>query len=178
MFNSLRIYAVTCIGNNGEIGLNGRLPWINNDDLREATRRDLQMFRLATSNCLLIAGRITHDTLEPIISRHPYGRVITNLKTPEDLEIFFLVLRQADPDQFERLTKNPIWIIGGMQAYAGWARYTKKVFVSTMNYEDKADTYFPFKAFPHLKSEDYCSLNHFTARKLYIDTLAKEWEIH
>lgn len=172
-----RIYAITCVGSKGEIGLNNALPWQGQPEYKSAMTFDLRWFQTATANGLLISGHNTFRSMHKAIECIPLGRTLLQVDLIDDLEKFVKITKLANPGQYKRIMDNVIWIVGGAKTYTKWAPYTKKVFINTIPYVGEADTFFPFTSFPHLKVEDYCSLNNFTAGKFITESLSHEWDI-
>lgn len=164
--NALNIYAIACTGYQGQIGLNGRMPWEHDDSYRNALKYDLSLFSMATARCLMVAGHQTFATMQEPFVKNVNGRILLKPKTPQELKEFLFFMRISDPELFEQYTSNTIWIVGGAKTYTKWQSVTKKVFLSRMEYLGDADRWFPFEDYTSLEPQDFCALNEFTARKL------------
>jgi len=110
------VKAIVAIGNQGQIGLDGQLPWHN--------PKDLAWFKSMTSSGgVLIAGHNTFHTLPELPNRH--------------------VMIDCD-ELFRRVLAKDVnyWIIGGAKTYAKWAPYIDQWYISKIDYDGPADTYF------------------------------------
>lgn len=123
--NDIRLIAA--IGNQGQIGLDGGLPWG-----REAG--DLEWFRARTTGCLVVVGHKTFDAVQ-------------HLDGTRDRVLY---VDEADRDQIDILAhlfdrfKSPVAIIGGAATYRRWAPHVSKFLLTRIDYDGPADTYFPF----------------------------------
>ena len=114
---------ITAIGRQGQIGLNGKLPWHDPDDLK--------WFKSTTMGCPVVVGHKTWKTLPPLPGR-----------------FIFVDDRQTDPEELIKhiSTKHPnkdIWIIGGRATYKKYMPFVKRFYISRVDYDGPADTYFP-----------------------------------
>lgn len=114
------VKAVVAIGNFGQIGHDGKLPWHD--------RRDLAHFKALTMGGLCIVGKKTAHTLPELPGR--------------DLYIW---QRGDDPVRFaERNAHRDIWIIGGATIYRLWMPFISMSIVTHIDYDTQCDTYMPF----------------------------------
>jgi dihydrofolate reductase len=98
------------------IGKNGTIPWY--------LPEDLQMFKARTTDCAVIMGRLTWDSLPKKPLRHRLNIVITS--KPNELKEVYIKHRQYGPvfvDSFENALKVckdralEVFIIGGESVY-------------------------------------------------------------
>lgn len=115
------INAIVAIGKSGQMGLNGRLPWHD--------REDLLWFRRNTMGGVLICGVKTLAGLPESV--HEGRRIIA--WTRENLED---VIREV------KAIESPVWVIGGAETYRVWAPHIDRWHIGRINYDGPADTWF------------------------------------
>ena len=115
------INAIVAIGKSGQMGLNGRLPWHD--------REDLLWFRRKTMGGVLICGVKTLAGLPDSV--HEGRRIIA--WTRENLED---VIREV------KAIESPVWVIGGAETYRVWAPHIDRWHIGRINYDGPADTWF------------------------------------
>jgi dihydrofolate reductase len=120
-------------GTNGELGLNGQLPW--------KLPADMKYFKDVTTGCIVVMGRKTFDSFgDTLIDR-------SNVVLTRDID-------EADkhPDAWyynshiklmNDLRKSNVFIIGGKQIYDLFMPFADKLFVTVIHAEFEADTYAP-----------------------------------
>lgn len=114
------VYLIAAVGNSGQLGHEGRLPW--------SDREDLLWFRSMTMNQRLVVGYRTQLTLPPLPGRE------------------VILCRQDPAAQIVELDPNaqrPIWIAGGEKTYRLWLPFVARFFISRIDYTGPADTYMP-----------------------------------
>ena len=117
-----QVNLIAAVGKNGQLGLNGHLPWKDPEDLR--------FFKHMTMNDLVIVGHNTFQTL-PILP----GRTVMidpTDRSPED------VIATLSNDLWET-----VWIAGGAKTYARWMPYIRRFFITQVDYDGPADVYMP-----------------------------------
>lgn len=120
------IHVIAAIGNSGQIGINGGLPWVN--------RRDLALFQKVTVNSTIIVGYNTFLHL-PVLR----DRFVVVWKREDPLTLLANVHNRPFED---------IWIAGGAKTYSAFAPFVSGLRVfSHIPYNGPADAYFPFKAY-------------------------------
>jgi dihydrofolate reductase len=124
----MSINLIAAIGNSGQLGLRGTLPWHN--------PIDLAFFREKTWGGAIIVGQKTFERM-PILK----GRAIfpwTPDWAPERLIRFIE----------NSATKREIWIAGGEKTYRAFAPFVNGLrLFSHIKYDGPADAYFPFDAY-------------------------------
>lgn len=124
---------IAAIGRHGELGFSGRLPWHDAEDLR--------WFAETTAGGVLIMGWRTAYSLPA--SFNAKGRTLhiwagsKSTKAPVD---FLSDVRAAS-------NGRPIWLCGGAKTYRDFAPFVDRMFISRIDYDGEADTYFPFDAY-------------------------------
>jgi dihydrofolate reductase len=126
---------ITATGKSGQIGIKGDLPWKYSPVVRvqQQMKADLKLFRHLTFGKDLIMGERTAKKLKLD------GRTIH-------------VYRGEEPGQFlHDLSKQGIeevWLAGGAYTYERFALYVNGLkIVNIIDYDNGADTYFPFHAY-------------------------------
>jgi dihydrofolate reductase len=113
------IYLIAAVGRQGQIGLNGRLPWRDSEDLK--------WFKDQTMRKVVVCGFNTAQHLPPLPGRTLH--VLQRGETPEHV-----IKRYAGVD---------IWVIGGAKTYQQWIPYVDRCLVSLIDYDGPADAWFP-----------------------------------
>ena len=119
---------LVAVNHKNTIGLDGKMPWRN--------KEDLQFFRRMTLNQTILMGRKTFEGLPQkldnrnilIVSRdHSYNNVIINLKEYLNKH---------------KHTEEEIFVCGGGEVYNASLPYVSKVYLSVINNEVVGDTFF------------------------------------
>ena len=128
---------IAAVGKRGEIGLDGKLPWYIPEDLKR--------FRQITRNKTVIMGRITFESiLQSLGSPLPDRKniVITSNQdyvVPEGC----LVFHSLETAIKVTLNENEVFIIGGAKLYEKALPYVHRMYITYINHEFEADTFFP-----------------------------------
>jgi dihydrofolate reductase len=119
---------IAAIGRQGQLGLDGSLPWHNS--------ADLAFFKRVTTGGTMIVGRIT-SCLMPV-------REIARTRR---IEIYGGRNRSAE-EMIRIHNDRPVWIAGGAATYRAFAPFVDGVkIISLIDYDGPADTWFPFDAY-------------------------------
>jgi len=111
---------IVAIGNFGQIGNRGQLPWHDPDDLA--------MFKAVTMGGLCIVGKATFATLPDLP-----GRDVVVWK------------RGVSPDEFALAhSDRQIWVCGGRSIYREWLPHVSTSIVSHIDFDPKCDRYMPW----------------------------------
>jgi len=136
-----KIVAIAAVGQNGVIGLNGRLPW-------PAQEAELPLFQEVTLGGALIVGARTMASLP---KRLDLGdrRLWTWIGYKEGHEgPVALIERVARCDP-----GCTIFICGGAATYAAFAKYTNELIITRLNYSGPGDKWFPWDEFSALRAQ-------------------------
>lgn len=110
------IEAIIAIGDNGEVGCLGQLPWPHNSE-------DLKWFKEMTMGKVCIVGKNTADTLPNLPGR--------TLIVPD---------RDETPQDLIALYPNLI-VIGGPKTYKQWEPYIDRYYIARIRGDFTADTH-------------------------------------
>ena len=130
---------IAAIGKNNELGYKDKMPWHLPDDLKR--------FRRITTGHTLIMGRKTFESLPRILPERKHIVITRNssykVKNIEDGDPQVLVLHSI-----EKLleTLNPdeeYFVIGGGEIYRQLLPYSDKMYLTIIEKEFTADTFFP-----------------------------------
>lgn len=132
-----QITLIAAIGQRGQLGLRGELPWASN--FGHAYREDLRRFREVTTGGLVIVGHRTWPNVKHLDDT--YGRVFV----ADDLRRHPVELTEAAARRFHR----SIFIAGGAKTYARWLRHITDFDVTLLPYDGEADVYAEF-LLPHV----------------------------
>lgn len=113
---------IAAIGNNGQIGLDGKLPWQDSDDLKR--------FKELTMGGVLIVGSTTAEQLPPL-----HGRIVHVFNRTQNP----LTVVNSYP-------AHTIWIAGGAKVYEIFGPYVRNHYITKIDYDGPADTFFPINA--------------------------------
>jgi dihydrofolate reductase len=129
------ISLIAAIGKNGEIGIDGQLPW--------GLKSDLQHFKNLTSGNVVIMGRKTFESIgRPLPNR--INIVITRNKDFQHEGIIVADSVQAALKLSEGYKPEEVFIIGGAEIYKQTLSLADKLYITEVEFsDDKADTYFP-----------------------------------
>lgn len=140
----MQVSIVVAIGPKGEIGLNNKLLWHISDELKN--------FKKITTGKTIVMGRKTFESIgKPLPNRR--NIVLTHdesLKIPgvdvitDPMMAFDLALDYNDSDESE------LAIIGGAEIFKLYLPYVQKIYLSEVDYQGPADTFFP-----ELKSDEW-----------------------
>lgn len=119
----MTVKLIAAIGFSGQLGLNGKIPWHDAEDLREFKRR--------TMGDVVVVGRKTFATMPTL----PGRTLHLHLRTTTCQQIVDLYPRRT------------IWIAGGAQIYRLWllSGLVRSSFITHVAYDGPADTYFPME---------------------------------
>lgn len=128
----LPLALVVAMARNRGIGLEGRLPWHLPEDLKR--------FKALTMGHALIMGRKTHESIgRPLPGRRNIvvtrsGASFAGCETAVSLEAAMRLARETDP--------MPM-VIGGAELYAQALPYATHLYLTRVDRDVEADTYFP-----------------------------------
>ena len=127
---------IAAIGQRGEMGLNGKLPWSHPEDLR--------FFKTTTAHCPLIMGRKTFDSLPGLLKNRPHLVLSNNNDLHNDQVTFFKDYKEI---QFwcQQHNLKKAFVIGGSQIYRLLAPQCSKFLITHLEHSFAADTFFPLE---------------------------------
>ncbi len=125
------ITIIAALGKNNEIGLNNDLLW--------RLPKDLKRFKALTTGNTIIMGRKTYESIgRPLPNRK--NIVITRNKTYQAKGC--LVVNSLD-EALEQCESQECFIIGGASIYKEAFPIATKMELTLVDFEGKADTFFP-----------------------------------
>lgn len=116
----MTIEAIVAIGNQGQIGLNGELPWHDPDDLK--------WFRDVTMGKVCIVGYNTAQTLPDLPGRVVFPDCVT--VTPDVIANSYIAEGRG------------LIVIGGAKTYQRWAPYITRWHIGRIDYDGPCDAVF------------------------------------
>ena len=133
-----KVIVIAAVGLNGEIGFRHRLPWSIPEEMR--------MFRDVTLGSCVIMGRRTFQSISQPLDKR-FNIVISRSLEKESLKHFADTrvarsLREAfdlAPVRYKKL-----FIIGGFEVYQQALPLANELWISKVEYEGEADTFFPY----------------------------------
>ncbi len=117
------ISAICAVGNSWQIGLEEMLPWPHHKD-------DLKWYRDITTCKVMVAGWATYKPL-----KHVEWNLCRQLITADQ----YRELETPLPDKYI--------LIGGAKTYRSFANQIDQLYLSRIDYDGPADTFFPVDAF-------------------------------
>ncbi len=128
---------IAAIGQRGELGLNGHLPWNHPEDL--------QFFKDTTKGCPLIMGRKTFESLPGVLKGRPHLILSTQPLSFDNPNVFVF----SDPKQIQQWCQHHgyhrAYVIGGSQIYKLLAMQCSQIVLTHMDHTFEADTFFPLE---------------------------------
>jgi len=134
MKKKVNISIIVALGNQNQIGLNGTMPWHLSDDLKN--------FKRITSGHTIIMGRKTFDSIGRALPKR-LNFVITS--KPENVTAFEICTFSSLEKAIEKakMFDDEIFIIGGASIYKQMLDKADKLIITHVDYNGKADTFFP-----------------------------------
>lgn len=129
----MTIAMIVAVGQNGEIGLDEKLPWGH-------VPEDMKRFVRLTSGHAVLMGRKTHESIGRLLPNRQnfvatrQGNALPGAIAVNDLSTFL--------DSW-RLSNELIWVIGGAELYALAEPYAKRLEITRLSGNFQADTFFP-----------------------------------
>ncbi|ADU31667.1 dihydrofolate reductase [Evansella cellulosilytica] len=126
------ISMIAAMGKNREIGLNGEMPW--------HLPNDLKFFKKTTSGHSVLMGRKTYESIgRPLPNRR--NLVVTRSESfhADGVE----VLHSLDDVKPLVNSEEEFFVIGGATLYEQLMPIAKRLYITSINAEFEADTYFP-----------------------------------
>lgn len=130
------LIAIWAQAENGLIGKDYRLPWHLPEDLRR--------FKEITQGNTLVMGRKTYEGMGKCPLSNRKTLVLTQDKQYDPGYEDVLVMHQVQEVlNYERSTREIIFIVGGSQVYKAFEPYLDKLFRTVIHHAFDGDAYFP-----------------------------------
>jgi dihydrofolate reductase len=130
---------IAALSRNRGIGKNGKLPWHVSEDLRR--------FKRLTMGHTVLMGRTTWESLgKPLPGRRNVvltGRVLPGVETYGSAELALVALQ----------AEERVFVIGGGRVYARFLDHADELYLTLIDREVDADTFFP--PYEHLLGTRY-----------------------
>lgn len=129
------INLIAAVGQHGEIGYQGRIPWLNDPNIANVTKADLGWFARQTEGGVLIVGAAT------------YREMLTMGFKPQQRDVW-----QWDGgyppkvmiDEVEaQFPERDIWIAGGAHTYRAFLPFVQRFYISRIPWTGRADRFMP-----------------------------------
>ncbi len=133
----MEIYLIAAIGENRQLGLDGKMCWHYPEDLK--------FFKEQTMGSPMIMGRKTLDSLPGILPGRPHI-VLTRKNKKDDKVDFVSTVDEALKKASEYGPK--VFIVGGAEIYKLFLPMAKGIYLTRIPYSGKADTFFPHSTLP------------------------------
>ena len=121
---------IAATGNNNQIGLNNKLLWHIPEDLKN--------FKEITKHKAIVMGRKTFDSIGKAL---PYRINIVLTRDKSFKRPGVIVVHE--PLDILKLDIEEIVVIGGEEIYKIFLPYAEKIYLSKVDYNGPADTFFP-----------------------------------
>lgn len=127
------ISLIAAVGKNREIGYKNKLLW--------HIKEDFQWFKHKTYSKPVVMGRSTYES----IGKPLKGRINVVLSRDKDFkpDPMVLVLSSIEEVFYTFRNYNEVMIIGGEQVYKQFFPYAKRLYLTEIDKEFEADTFFP-----------------------------------
>lgn len=151
-----KLIAIAAMGRSRQIGLKGKLPW--------SIPEEYKHYQETVRGHYLIVGRKNYEVNASDIEIG-VPLVLTRDKTyrPDGVQVFHSF--QKVLDFLSEKSVDKAFVIGGAEIYSLSFSYLDELLLSVVDYDGKADTYFPdfeesFFDVSEYKREDYCLLHY------------------
>ncbi len=124
---------IAAIGKNNELGINNTLIW--------HLPSDLKYFKKITSGKTIIMGRKCFESLPGLLPNRKHIILTNNRDYKADGALIYHSIDEVL--DYIKNTKEECFIIGGALIYELFLPYCKKLYLTEINAESKADVYFP-----------------------------------
>lgn len=138
MLNKITLSHITAVDQNNGIGIKGELPW--------NIPKDMEFFKTATLNKIVIMGRKTFDSFH-----HPLPKrlsiVISRKKNshPSANVLFVQSIKEAITEAKTHIAKygNEIFIIGGGEIYKQSLSIIDRIYITRIAHNYNCDAFYP-----------------------------------
>ena len=130
----MKISIIVAIGKNREIGKEGQIPW--------HVKEDLQNFKKLTMNHHVVMGRKTFESIgKPLPGRKS---IVLSTKTINIPGEYLIASSLEEAIEIARSSgENELFIAGGSSVYEKSLIFADSLYLSEIDYQGDADTYFP-----------------------------------
>lgn len=129
------INMIAAVGQRGELGFQGRIPWRDDDGMAAITDADLGWFAKQTAGGVLVVGGRTWSEMLTMGFR-PGDRDVKRWDGRMPVRPFLDEVKRMHRDQ-------EIWICGGGYTYESFMPYVQRFHISLIPWTGQADTYLP-----------------------------------
>lgn len=120
---------------NFAIGLNNQIPWHLSEDLKQ--------FKARTLHHRIVMGKVTFDGFSrPLKNRHTIVACFPGQEKENTEDVTYCTDLIAFLKEYEN-TEEEIFICGGASIYKLALPYCRKLYISLVDGDHEADTYFP-----------------------------------
>lgn len=137
------INLIAAVGQYGEIGYKGRIPWLDDPSIANVTKADLAWFAKQTAGGVLIVGGRTFNEMLGM-GFNPRTRdvcVWNGMSRPGE------VVESLEA----RYPHRELWICGGAHTYREFMPFVQRFHISRLPWTGKADAFLP----PILPNQGY-----------------------
>jgi dihydrofolate reductase len=131
----MKISAIVAMGKNRQIGLNNKLLWHNKEDLQNFKKLTLGHHILMGRKTFLSIGKPLPGRENLVLTRDVHFEAPDGVLTVHSIERA-LIAAQASGE-------TELFIIGGGEIYKETMSILDRIYLSTMDYDGAADTFFP-----------------------------------
>lgn len=136
------INMIWAMDENHLIGKGNLLPW--------HYPKDLEYFKKMTSNCAVLMGDMTYQSLKTYYKKKPLPFKKIYVANLDDIK-YDDALRVSDLFQFLKEAKEDIMVIGGKTIYQLALPYANKLYITYVLKAYEGDVYFPKFDITHFK---------------------------
>ena len=129
------INLIAAVGEHGEIGYQGRIPWLNDPAIVNVTKADLGWFAKQTDGGVLVVGSATYREMLTMGFK-PGTRDVWRWNGSYPARVFL--------DEIERqFPERDVWIAGGARTYAAFMPFVQRFYISRIPWTGQADRFMP-----------------------------------
>lgn len=119
-----------------------------NNQLLAYLPNDLKYFKSLTKDSIVVMGRKTYESIIDKLGKPLPNRISLVLSKDVGYDVNYsdtYVYNSIHDilDDHKQHCEGDLWVIGGQQIYELFLPYVDKLFLTIIDYEFKADTYFP-----------------------------------
>ncbi|MCL1996950.1 MAG: dihydrofolate reductase [Defluviitaleaceae bacterium] len=128
---------IAAVGQNNELGKNGKLPW--------HIKEDLQYFKETTLGKTIIMGRVTFESLPQVLPDRKHIVITQNpnfFVNDRRVEVLHSIEDLKDLEN-RFVGEEEAFVIGGGQIYSALLPMCKRLYITRIHKNFDADTHFP-----------------------------------